>query len=106
GTPDPPPAGNAPAPSADSGLEPAFRSVRLQLPTSGGDDAVDPVDAAATVVHVEVSDAPPLVDGPVGASLAFQDEDTDWPALRSSPVWVPHVPGVGVVIGTQPQTLD
>ncbi|KAK3241318.1 hypothetical protein CYMTET_48911 [Cymbomonas tetramitiformis] len=70
GTPDPPPAGNAPAPSADSGLEPAFQSVRLQLPTPGGDDAVDPVDAAATVVRVEDSDAPPLVDGPIGASLA------------------------------------
>ncbi|KAK3287502.1 hypothetical protein CYMTET_4990 [Cymbomonas tetramitiformis] len=100
------PAGNASAPSADSDLGPAFQSVRLQLPAPGGANMIDPVDAAAPVVPMEDSAAPPLLDEHVGASLAFQDEDTDLPPFRSSPVWVPHVAGADDVIGIQPQTLD
>ncbi|KAK3259242.1 hypothetical protein CYMTET_31757 [Cymbomonas tetramitiformis] len=102
---DPPPADTAPAPPAvpavDAAVDAAFRSVRLLPPAPGGGDTIDDDDGDALVVPTAEDLAPPLPDEPVGAALAFQDEDTDWPALRSSPVWVPHIPGAGVVIGTQ-----
>ncbi|KAK3256721.1 hypothetical protein CYMTET_34157 [Cymbomonas tetramitiformis] len=103
---DPLPTGTAPDPPAVPTVDAAFQSARLSPPAPGGGDTIGTDDGDALVVPAAEDLAPPLPDEPVGAALAFQDEDTDWPALRSSPVWVPHVPGAGVVIGTQLQTLD
>ncbi|KAK3272143.1 hypothetical protein CYMTET_19543 [Cymbomonas tetramitiformis] len=76
----------------------AFHSVRLTELAPGGGDAIDPVGTSALVVPAKDADTSPPPDEPeepacFGAAFADED-DTDWPALRSSPIWLPKASAV------------
>ncbi|KAK3251131.1 hypothetical protein CYMTET_39523 [Cymbomonas tetramitiformis] len=76
----------------------AFHSVRLTELAPGGGDAIDPAGTGSLVVPAEDADAFPPPDEPQEPACygaALDDEDgTDWPAFRSSPVWLPKYSGV------------
>ncbi|KAK3232990.1 hypothetical protein CYMTET_56686 [Cymbomonas tetramitiformis] len=89
----PPPAVDTPAPPVEGPTAAAFHSVRLTELAPGGGNAIDPVGTSALVVPAEDADASPPPDEPeepacYGAALDDED-DTDWPAFRSSPIWLP-----------------
>ncbi|KAK3260576.1 hypothetical protein CYMTET_30473 [Cymbomonas tetramitiformis] len=82
-----PPAAALPA----TPLAPAsFQSVRLSLPAPGGVGDIPAVDHGALAVPAPEDVGPPIPDEPVGSAHIFHDDDTDWPAFRSSPVWLPN----------------
>ncbi|KAK3242971.1 hypothetical protein CYMTET_47358 [Cymbomonas tetramitiformis] len=98
---------NTPAPPTEQPTAAAFHSVRLSLPALGGGDAIGTVDSGSLVVHTTDDAASPLPDGieePACYGAVFPDEDdTDWPAFRSSPVWLPNSAVTGDVNGKFPQ---
>ncbi|KAK3270457.1 hypothetical protein CYMTET_21147 [Cymbomonas tetramitiformis] len=102
----PPPAVDTPAPPVEGQTAAAFHSVRLTELTPGGGDAIDPVGTSALVVPAEDADTSPPPDEPEESACfgaAFHDEDDTWPALRSSPIWLPNSAVTGDVNGNFPK---
>ncbi|KAK3240947.1 hypothetical protein CYMTET_49248 [Cymbomonas tetramitiformis] len=100
----PPPAVDPPAPPEEQPAAAAL-SARLSLPAPVTGDAIDTVGSGSLVVPTTDDAAYPLpedLEEPACYGAAFDGEDdTDWPAFRSSPVWLPNINGS--VSGEEPK---
>ncbi|KAK3285796.1 hypothetical protein CYMTET_6612 [Cymbomonas tetramitiformis] len=101
----PPPAVDPPAPPAAQETPAAAHSIRLSEPAPGSGGVIPAVDDGTLVVPAAGDSAPPLQDGPAFCA-AVPDDDVDWPAFRSSPVWLPNSAVTGDVYGNLPETLN
>ncbi|KAK3279009.1 hypothetical protein CYMTET_13090 [Cymbomonas tetramitiformis] len=102
----PPPADTTPAPPAKPAAAAAFHSVRLLPLAPEGDVAIDTLGGAPPVVPTAGEQASPPQEEPTASAFAMHDEETDWPAFRSSPVWIPNVVVTGDVEGNLPETRE
>ncbi|KAK3288833.1 hypothetical protein CYMTET_3711 [Cymbomonas tetramitiformis] len=83
---------DAEVPAAEETPTAAFHSVRLTDPAPGGDPITGNTDGKHPVVPAASDDASPLLEEtPACFSAALHDEDFEWPAFRSSPVWIPKL---------------
>ncbi|KAK3268392.1 hypothetical protein CYMTET_23103 [Cymbomonas tetramitiformis] len=88
----PPPAAAPQVPAAEETPAAAFHSVRLTDPAPSGDPITGNTDGKHPVVPAASDDASPLLEEtPACCSAALHDEDFEWPAFRSSPVWLPKL---------------